>query len=169
MNLRDLTRLVLKLAGLYLLVSAVISVIISVVTYIATPEAPGSVFVLSLINDAVYFVIGAALYGFPGIVIDRVLRADVEGPIATARLLEVGLGLLGAYFAMQAAYGFVYALARAKWFYHLDDTPGRATAPDFRPNDLAELCACSVQIAIALAVWFWRKKIAHLGAAEGAG
>jgi len=164
MNLRDVTRLVLRLAGLYYLVTVTVSVTITVVALIATPEATWTV--LPFANDFVYFVIGAALFWFPGIVLDRVLRIDVEGPIATPRLLEVGLGLLGAYFVIQASYGFIYVIARAKWFYHLNEILGRSTAPDFRPNELAELAACVVQIAIALGVWFWRKQIACLGAKD---
>src|SRR5258705_7095642 len=134
MNLRDITRLALKLAGLYFLVTTIVSLIVTAGTYVFTPGAKWPVW--SVANDAAYFLIGAALFWFPGIVVDCVVRVDVEGPVTTPRLLEVGLGLLGVYFALQAAYGFIYAVARAKWFYHLNDTLGRGTAPEFRPDDL---------------------------------
>ena len=155
MDLRELTKLAVKLAGLYVLVNAVIAL----VTALADPEAKMPAWFLGA--NALYMLLGAALFWFPGMVISRVVRLEgIEGPISPSRVMEVGFGLLGVYFAMEALYGFVYTIARVKLFYRFSNTFDVGKAPDFTPSDLAALVGSIVQIVVGLSLWLWRRKVA---------
>src|SRR5262245_7970553 len=120
MDLRTLTKLMLKLAGLYLLAT----VLISIPTILVTPAQYISIAATSL---ALYAVAGLALVLFPGAIISSIIRInghESEGAVTATAVLRVGVMLLGCYFAISASYSVALIWAKTQWFYigtHAED------------------------------------------------
>src|ERR1700693_4747572 len=104
MDLRTLTKLILKLAGLYYLASSLIAAM-GIVANPVPNAVPWYVATYSM-----YLLLGAALFWLPGTIVSHVLRikgAELEGALTASKLLEVGLALLGAYFFVAGAYACI--------------------------------------------------------------
>jgi hypothetical protein len=149
MDMRDLTRLVLKLAGLYMLVN----VLVAIPSVIATPKPYGVEWGVSL---GLYAIAGLALLLIPGRIINRVLHISgevTEGSVSTEKLLRVGSILLGVYFIVAAAYGLIYTYAKVSLFFRVVEPYSRFRGPEMSPDDFAYLLASGVQIALGLFLW----------------
>lgn len=159
MDLRTLTKLVLKLLGLYFLVVA----LGQAVSLVVLPTVEWFIF----FNVALYAVMGGACFWFPGAIINRVLRidgAELEGTVTAERLFGVGVALMGLYFAFSAATALVFTLAGARWFYAFTDAFGGARGPDIGPEQFASLITYSLQLALGIGLWFgWRTVVRFTG------
>ena len=152
MDLREITRLVLKLAGLYLLVTVLLGIP-------ATVLLPDPYSVQSAISLGLYGLVGLALFFFPGLVMNRVIRVQAEtaGDVSSEKLVQVGSILLGLYFTVTAAYGLIYTYVKTRWFPQLH-FPG-SRGPDMPADDFAYFIAAGAQIVIGLALWLGSKYV----------
>jgi len=152
MDMREITRLLLKLAGLYLIVT----VLIAAPTVIRTPEPYRIDGAASLV---LYALVGFALFFLPGFISNRIVRVPTEtgGAVSSEKLVQVGTILLGVYFTASAAYDLVYTYVKTHWFPQLH-FPG-SRGPDMPPDDFAYLIASSAQIVIGLALWLGSKYV----------
>lgn len=146
MDLRTLTKLVLKLAGIYILVSALFAVPSVVV-------AQREFWAVSSISLALWFIVGLALLWFPGVVINRVIHVDassVAGAPSALRILRVGIILLGFFFLITGASRLAFTWAASRFFYSVvNPYPGFA-GPNLRPEDFANYTANLLQCALGL-------------------
>jgi hypothetical protein len=150
MDLRTLTKLLLKLAGLYLLLTALVA-------FPSVINLPKPYNVESAIFVGIYCALGAVLLWLPGGFINtiiRVPRSQVEGAITARKLLQVGCILLGVYFALTGAFSFIYTYAQARWFYDVVRPFGNSRGPDINPNDFAQLMTNGVKFVVGLCFWF---------------
>lgn len=158
-DLRTLTKLALKLAGLYIITTTVVGTL----GYFMHP-APEAVLWYAVVYS-LYLIFGLWLFWFPGTIINQVIRIkgeEFEGELTGLRILEVGFALLGAYFAVAGSYACVYVLARAKWFYRFTDPFAGAPGPGFSPDDFATIVASAIQILLGVGLWFGRRRLARL-------
>jgi hypothetical protein len=157
MDLRTLTKLVLKLLGLYFLMVAAGQA----VGMVALPSVEWFYF----FNVFVYGAMGAACFWFPGAIINRVLRIDgveLEGAVAAQKLFGVGVALMGLYFAFSGSIALVFTLAGSRWFYLFTETFGGAKGPDLGPEQFASLVTYSLQLALGLVLWLGWRSVARL-------
>jgi len=111
MDLRTLTKLLLKLMGLYWLTASLVgalsigALVVSGLGHDSTPYRA--------VNLVGYLIVGAALLWFPGTIANRVLRiegAEMEGAITAERLLGVGVSLLGVYFTVESVSAIIFSI-----------------------------------------------------------
>jgi hypothetical protein len=158
MDMRTLTKLVLKLAGLYLLTSTLLGLPLIL-------AAPDQMIVGNLVYLAVYVVVGLLLVVFPGVIINKAIHiegADLTGTITAASLLRVGTILLGFYFTITAAYGLVFTFAKSTLFYRFISTFPGSIGPEVTPDDFAYLIAMSVQLILGLALWLGNQYVVRI-------
>gem|GEM_PF-2845474 len=151
MDARTLAKLVLKLAGLYLLVSALFN--LPALFFAQVPREQLALVVLSLL---IYAIVGCGLLWFPGVVLDRVIRVRTvaeEGTLTADRLLIVGVTLLGVYFAATALFSLVYWIGKLQLF---GEPVPFASVP---PEGKAQLAAVVAQETVGLALWLGGAKL----------
>lgn len=156
-DLRTLTKLMLKLFGIYFLVVS----ISQAVNLFALPSFEW----FFLFNVVVYFVMGATCLWFPGAIINRVLRiegSELEGAVSASRLFGVGVSLMGLYFAATATFALVFTLAGSRWYYFFTDTFGGAKGPDIGPEQFASLLTYSIQLTAGCGLLFGRRWVTRL-------
>jgi hypothetical protein len=149
-DVRELTKLALKLAGLYILVTT----LTAVPSLIATPRAFTTEWGLSL---GLYGLIGVALFLIPGRIVSDVIHLPsdaTQGALSAEKLARVGAILLGVYFTVGAIFGLVHTYAKARlhhiWFW---PHPG-SRGPDLTPDDFGYLVANAIELVIGLLLWF---------------
>ena len=158
MDLRTLTKLALKLAGLYFLVTALMG--FPTLLNVPRPYNIDSAVVLS-----VYLVIGVVLIWFPGAILNSVIRipaSELEGAVTAAKLLQVGCILLGVYFAVTAVYAVIFTYAKARLFYDVMKPFPNSRGPDLTPDDFGNLVASGVEFLLGLCLWFGSRHIVRL-------
>jgi len=152
MDLRTLTKLLLKMIGLYwLTVSLVGAISLGALSLSGLGQDTTPYRVFSLIG---YFVVGAALLWFPGTVMNRVLRiqgAETEGAITADRLLGVGISQLGLYFTVVSVSALIFSIGG---FGEL--------GAKYEAEQFWAFAAWLVQLAIGLAFVFARGRIMTL-------
>lgn len=152
MDIRTLTKLVLKLAGIYIIISVLFSIPNALVT-------PSEYMVPTVVWLVIYCLVGLILFGFPGMVVNRVVRID-EGTFNDAateqKLLRIGARLLGCYFSLSAIYGLIFSWASVRLFYV------GYRVPDFTPDQKATMFAWGVQLVAGLLLWFAAKYIVQI-------
>ena len=156
MDLRTLTKLLLKLIGLYWLTASLVGAIglvalpLSGLGHDTTPYRA--------VNLVGYFIVGAALVWFPGTIANRVLRiqgSEMEGAITAERLLGVGISLLGVYFTVVSISALIFSIGG---FGEL--------GANYESGQAWALAAWLVQMVIGLALVFARRRI--VGVISGA-
>ena len=162
MDLRTLTKLILKLFGLYFMVIAVTQGI----NLLALPTPFEWFF---LFNVVVYLVMGAVCFWLPGALVNRVLRiegSELAGAVTANRLFGVGVALVGLYFAASALFALIFTLAGSRWFYHFTEAFGGAKGPDIGPDQFASLVSYAVQLIVGIALLFGWKRVARITGIE---
>jgi hypothetical protein len=158
-DLRTLTKLVLKLLGLYFLI-------------VAIGQATNLLFLPTfewffLFNVVFYSVLGLACFVFPGVLINRVLRIEggqIEGTVTAEKMFGVGVALLGLYFAVSGLTAVVFTLAGSRWFYSFTSAFGGARGPDIAPEQFASIVTYSLQLVLGLGLWLgWRHVMRFTG------
>jgi len=149
MDIRILTKLVLKLGGIWLLIVAVLSLPALLV-------APAEYVGLGYIAVGLYFAVAFVLLWFPGVLINRVLLiggTDLEGSATPELLLRIGLILMGVYFTVTALWDLAYTWASARWFYAaLQPFPG-SRGPDMSPEQFGSMVAGVVKLIAGIVLW----------------
>ena len=152
MDLRTLTKLMLKLFGLYGLFAS----ITQLVSLFALPTIEW----FMTVNFVAWFALAAACFWFPGVIVNRVLRiegSELEGAVTADRLFGVGVSLLGLYLVVSALFPILFTLAEARWFYHFTKVFDGARGPDMNASQFASLLTYSLQLIGGLFLWFgWR-------------
>ena len=103
-DLRTLTKLILKLLGVYMLVM----LLISVPLFYFTDSVPIYLQITNIIYGVAMLLVSAGLIWFPGAVSNKILRLKGENfaPAAKAHSgFRVGVALLGLYFSISAIRG----------------------------------------------------------------
>ena len=149
MDLRTLTKLLLKLVGLYWLTASLVG-LISYGAFTLSGSGHDTTPYL-MFNLAGYFVVGAAFLWFPGTIVNNVLRirgVEFEGGVTADLLLGVGIALLGVYFTVVSISALIFTVGG---FGEL--------GAKYEPSQLWSLAAWVVQLLIGLALIFRRHQI----------
>ncbi len=158
MDYRTITSLMLRLAGVFILVQLVTSVpqaITNLLRFGGQEIVGVDALWLSAVALVLPLVIGLMLVYFPSTVANRVVR--VEEPVDTGKLAEsllpVALACLGVYFVCAALFDGVYYLSRM-WLYYavVDKLRWTGPAPALTPGDFAGIASTLAQFVIGLAL-----------------
>ena len=158
MDLRTLTKLVLKLAGLYLQLTALVA-LPSVINLPRPYNIESSIYV------GVYCFVGLGLVWFPGGIVSTVIRippAVLEGVMTATKLLQVGCVLLGVYFALTGAFAFLFTYSKARLFYDVVKPFPNSRGPDLSPEDFANLMTSGVRAVVGACFWFGSRYVVRL-------
>src|SRR2546426_10617743 len=158
MDLRTLTKLALKLSGLYLLLNA----LAALPSFI---DLPSPYNIESAFYVGVYCLVGLALVWFPGRIITTVIRippAELQGVITATKLLQVGCILLGVYFALTGAFSFLYTYAQGRLFYDVVKPFPNSRGPDLSPQDFANLISSGVRFLAGMCLWFGSRYVVRM-------
>lgn len=158
MDLRSLVTLGLRLVGLYLVISTVISFPALLVSQHPYPGEGWAVLIL-------YTAMGLVLLWLPGRITNRVLRigsADGEAQLSFEQVLRVGLILLGFYFAVNAAFWFLFTYAKAQMFYDVVKPFANSRGPGLTPEDFAVLWSRGLEFVLGLSLWLGNRQIARV-------
>jgi hypothetical protein len=161
MDYRALSKLLIKIGGLFIILYALKQAYESVGTAYAL-YAKEAVLTSALIVGGlpvlIPLVLGLALFYFPGVVTNRLLIDDGNPPTteikSIARLEEAALILLAVYILVHSLGDAVYWLSRVKLYQVFIDSEYIMRAPPLRAEDFAQLVADCVQIPIALCLFF---------------
>lgn len=162
MDLRNLTKVALKLAGLYLISVA----LMGMAQLIYLPADPLGWYLMYL---SAYLFAGIALYWFPGAVTNHLIRiegAPLQGAVTPSRLVGAAILLLGVYFVASSLFSITYTVALAKLFFSATATYGGERGPGLTPEQFASIVSSSVQLIIGIALWFGWKHILRLSGAD---
>jgi hypothetical protein len=158
MDLRTLTKLLLKLAGLYLLVTSLL-VLPSLLFVPFEHSGPG------LVSAGVFSLIGLGLLLFPGAVANQVIRIppdETRGAPTAESLFRVGLTLMGVYLVVDAVFRVVFVYAKSRWFYdYMQPFPG-SRGPGLTPDDFGTLAAAGVQILFGIVLWLANRRVSRI-------
>jgi hypothetical protein len=149
MDLRALTRLVLKLAGVFLLGSMLMNMP-------AIIAAPDELKVMNYTYLALYLVAGLFLLWLPGVVVNHVIRIEgpeLHGAVTASRLLRVGIILLGFYFSVSALASLAFNYAKFGLFWRLASPYTGASGPPMTPDDFAYIVSTVTQLLFAVLLW----------------
>jgi len=155
MDIRTLTKLLLKLAGLYLL----ITVWTEIPLILNTPHEFRVGSVLYAVSTA---GAGLLLLWLTGGISNQIIRIgglEEQGAGSASSLLRVGCILLGLYSVASAIYGLVFELAQLRLFYHFNATFPGSPGPPIGPPDFATLTAKTVELLLGLALWLGSKYV----------
>jgi hypothetical protein len=158
MDLRTVTKLALKLVGIYFFVTAIAGLVPLI--SVPYPHWIDAAVVLSI-----YLVIGLVLIWFPGVVVNTVIRippSELEGTATAVKLLQVGCILLGAYFAVAAVYGVTFTYAKGRLFYEVMKPFPNSRGPDLTPDDFGNIVASSVEFLLGLGLLLGSRHIIRL-------
>ncbi len=144
-----MTKLAVKLAGLYVLINA----LIAVPSVVATPGPYGADWGLWL---GIYALVGLVLFLIPGRIVNRVIHLPGDatgGALSAEKLVRVGSILLGVFFTVSGAFGLIHTYAKTRlhhlWFWPYPGDRG----PNMTPDDFAYLLVSAVQIVLGLILW----------------
>jgi len=158
MDLRTLTKLLLKLTGLYLLVTSALALpgLFSVPSEYSTP---------GLLSAAIFTAVGFALVAFPGVITTHVIRlppSEIAGAPTAEKLLRIGLTLMGVYFVADAVIRGAFIWSKARWFYDfMQPFPG-SRGPGYSPDDFGSIVAALVQLVLGLVLWIGSRRVARI-------
>jgi hypothetical protein len=158
MDLRTLTKLFLKLTGLYLLVTSAL-MLPGLLSVPSEYSGPG------FVSAAIFTMIGFALIAFPGAITTYVVRlppSETVGEPGAEKLLRIGSALMGVYFVADAVIRGAFVWSKARWFYDfMQPFPG-SHGPGYSPEDFGTLAAALVQLIVGLVLWIGSRQIARI-------
>lgn len=168
MDHHALSRLLLRIAGLVVIVATLTSVPKSIVTLVvaAGQDANSSPLLTAMIASLVPLLIGVALVWLPGTVANRLVddtHASSGPGDTTASLQGIALSVLGFYFVAQALFDTVFWVARIKLYSAVIDSNGAfAGTPSVMPDDFAGMVATGVQALFGVVLLFGSKGVGRL-------
>lgn len=151
MDHHALSRLLLRIAGVVVLVATLTAVPKSIVTLVvaAGQEANASPLITAIIASLVPLMIGMALVWLPGTVANRLVDSTSTGNSqvdAAASLQAVALSVIGFYFFASSLFDAVFWVARIKLYSAvMESSEAFAGAPAVMPDDFAGMVATGVQ------------------------
>lgn len=168
MDHRTLSKLIIRLAGLIILVNALLAVPGTIVELAGTPYPD------QLIGPAIFagmavllpVVAGLAMVWLPGTIGNRITCIQGGETIESTEppeLEQTALSVLGLYFIAVSLIDAVYWVARARLYAaFIAAPPVHPDAPPLLPEDFAGMVANAAQLLIGLGVVLGRRGLAKL-------
>jgi hypothetical protein len=166
MDYRSLTSLMLRIAGVLILVELVTSAphtIANLLHFGGKETAPIDALALTSLALVLPLAIGLVLVYFPSTIASRIVRADHAGEEAKAvseSLLPVAIACLGVYFVSVSLYDEVYWLAKLRIYYVFEERHGNAIP--LAPEDFAGMVSAAFQFIIGLVLLLGSRGIGKL-------
>ena len=165
MDCRSLTSLMLRLAGVFILVSAVTS---APQTFFGLLYRRGGesvdiwpLAVAAFATFAIPFLVGLLLIYFPATVANRMVSAGTETADALI-LQQVAFSAFGLYFVTVAVYEAVYWWAKLQLYFAVYEEMNFARPTHLRDEDFAGIVSTGAQFVAGVAVLLGGRGIANL-------
>lgn len=155
MPLRDIARLLVKIAGLVIIVSAVIDlpVLLARSLPIEEPMTARDVIAMALVPPAIAVLIGIVMFWGAGRIADRLLVAPAApgrgGSLDLRAIEEIAIAALGLYFAATAIADAFYYWGKAGLYYRYV-TENNIPLPVIAADDFGGFVSTAVRLAIGL-------------------
>ena len=167
-DFRGLSRLLLRIAGAVIVVWAVAQLPTKII-FVATFREIGlelwAQIALIVSASALPILLGAALLGFPGVIINRLIAGEPTGttlPEALAKIEGVALGVLGMYLAVQALIDAVYLWGKLEVYWLLvDKNRSDAYMPKMLPDDVGTIAATALEFLLGVALMLGATRFAQ--------
>ena len=158
MEHRALAALIIRIAGLIVIVSAITYTAKSFGPFFVADTAQklstDLVLVSIVISLVIPVVLGLLLVYFPGAITTRVLKIEglESGSEKDTQAIErVAFAAIGLWLTLYAVIDAVYFYAKARLFFRfLEDMPAYAKPPPILADDFGGLVSCAVQLLIGL-------------------
>src|SRR5438128_1609531 len=158
MEHRALAALIIRIAGLLVIVSAITNAARSFGPFFdpATVQKVGLGLLLfsTLMSVGIPILLGLVLVYFPGAITTRVLRIeglDAGGENNTKPLQRVAFATIGLWLTTYALIDAVYFYAKARLYFRiLEEMPAYSKPPLISPDDFGGLVASGLQLIIGL-------------------
>jgi hypothetical protein len=166
MDHRSLTALMLRIAGVLILVELVTSAphtIMNLLHFGGKETAPVDALALTSLALVLPLAIGLVLIYFPSSIAGRIVRTDHAGEEAKAvseSLLPVAIACLGVYFVSVALYDEVYWLAKLRIYYVFEERHGNAIP--LAPQDFAGIVSAVFQFTVGFVLLLGTRGISKL-------
>ena len=167
MNYRNITSLMLRIAGLLILVQLVISFpreFISLIQWGGESVNKYELFVLLGFSLTLPAAIGVSLIYFPSIVANRIVSVGSEGEsiVKFDDFRPLIISCLGLYFISTAIFDGIYLLSKLNiYFAVINKEQWMGPPPALMPDDFAGIASTSVQLLIGLVLLLGSKGISH--------
>ena len=168
MDHHALSRLLLRIAGVVVIVATLTAVPKSIVTLVvaAGQETNASPLITAIIASLVPLMIGMALVWLPGTVANRLVDSTPTGNSqvdAAASLQAVALSIIGFYFFASSLFDAVFWVARIKLYSAvMGSSEAFAGAPAVMPDDFAGMVATGVQALAGVLLLLGSKGVGRL-------
>ncbi|MGO4127667.1 hypothetical protein AB4Z01_24960 [Inquilinus sp. YAF38] len=155
MPLRDIARLLVKIAGLVVIVSAVIDlpVLLARSLPVQEPMTARDVVTMALVPPAIAALIGIVMFWGAGRIVDRLLvepAAPGQGTGLDLRAIEeIAIAALGLYFVATAIADAFYYWGKAALYYRVVTENGYPIPP-ITPDDFAGFVSTAARLAIGV-------------------
>lgn len=168
MDHHALSRLLLRIAGVVVIVATLTTVPKSIVALVvaAGQDANASPLLTAMIASLVPLLIGIALVWLPGTVANRLVddtpTRNSQGD-TSAGLQAVALSIVGFYFLASSLFDAVFWVARIKLYSAVIETSEAfAGAPAIMPDDFAGMVATVVQALAGILLLLGSKSIGRM-------
>lgn len=170
MDYRSLTSLLLRIAGMLILVQLVLAVpptIAGLLHFGDEQSAATDVFVLTALALVLPLLLGSMLLYFPSVVTNHLIRTGADsdaGPAPTPDLLRTtAFSAIGLYFVCSALFDAVYWAAKLKIYYTLiDEQRWYGPPPALIPDDFAGIASTTIQFVVGLVLLLGASGISHV-------
>ena len=168
MDHHALSRLLLRIAGVVVIVATLTSVPKSIVTLAvaAGQDASVSPLLTAMIASLVPLLIGIALIWLPGTVANRLVDdtpASGDQGNTAASLQAIALSAIGFYFVASALFDAVFWVARIKLYAAvIESNQAFEGVPPVMPDDFAGMVATGVQALVGIVVLLCSKGVGRL-------
>ncbi|MDR3415055.1 MAG: hypothetical protein P4L83_02620 [Nevskia sp.] len=155
MELRALSNLLLRLAGLLILVHTVLAVPGRIVDlYVVTASTPHpqlEIWTVSVLSAVFPAIAGLALLYFPSAITNAVVGKSEQPPsFSVDQLQGLAFSTLGLYFVSKAAYDAVYWYAKLRLYDLAVKHLSYADAPAMLPREFAGMVSTGAQFFIGM-------------------
>jgi hypothetical protein len=164
MPLRDIARLLVKIAGLVIIVSAVIDlpVLLARSLPIQEPMTARDVIAMTLVPPAIAVLIGIVMFWGAGRVVDRLLVAPAApgqgGGLDLRAIEEIAIAALGLYFVATAIADAFYYWGKAGLYYRYV-TENNIPLPVIAADDFGGFVSTAARLAIGVVLILFSRGI----------
>ena len=168
MELRQLSNLLLRFAGLFIIVHTVLAVpdrVIRLFQYTGnTTYSHTEIWLLSILSGGLSAIVGLALLYFPSKITYVIIgKHSVEPNYSIAEFQSVAFSTLGLYFISAGLYDAIYWVAKVRLYYFVvEQNSSYYLAPAMLPTEFAGIVATILQIIIGIGLLFGSKGLSAL-------
>ena len=169
MSARDFTKILIKVAGLWLLVQCVLQLGTTLGSFISLrgqDDASWWMYLLAAIPVLIQVVVGLLMMALPGAITDTLLEKSVTTPVPPAALAqqieEAAIGVLAVYLFFRGLVDVSY------WFSHFGlftlalDKQGMFTGPRMTPDMFGNLISTGAEVVFAIILFFGARGLVRL-------